>query len=81
MDAETKQVLIALLEVLKEQSIYLHRQRGWITAVADTLESNAELDSVLKAHPFYRQPPRQDENRNDELLRIIDELILKLKVQ
>jgi hypothetical protein len=75
---EQRDVLVAILEILKEQSIYLHRQRGWIAAVADTIELKTDLGDYLKAHPFYSQPPRRDEHNNDALLQRIDALIQRL---
>jgi len=79
MDAETKQVLCSILEMLKDQAIYLHRQHGWLMAVADTVETNADLDAFLKKHPFYRQAPRRDEQRTNEMIQKVDALIQLLK--
>ena len=78
-DLQTNQVLAAILEMLKQQTIYLHRQHGWLIAVADTVESNADLDTFLKKHPFYDQGPRQDAQITDVMIRNIDALIQQLR--
>lgn len=77
-DQETNQVLLAILNVLREQTVYLHRQHGWLIAVADAVETNTDLDAFLKKHPFYNQSPRPDVRITDEMLRTIDALIQRL---
>jgi hypothetical protein len=73
------EILIAVLEVLREQSIYLHRQHGWIIAVAETIEQSPDLVSHLRQHPFFDQGPRPDAYSTAVLLEKIDALIRKLK--
>jgi hypothetical protein len=65
----------------EEQAIYLHRQHGWIIAVAEAVEKHPDLASHLKQHPFYDQGPRQDIDKTLSLIRNIDELIQQLKRQ
>jgi hypothetical protein len=75
------EVLIAVLEVLKEQTIYLHRQHGWLIAVAETVETNPELVAHLKQHPLYDQGPRPDIHITQRLTQKLDALIQQLKLQ
>ena len=79
MDAETKQVLCAILQMMKDQAVYLHRQHGWLIAVADTVETNADLDAFLKKHPFYDLGPRPDVQITNAMIQNIDALIQRLK--
>ncbi len=53
-DRETNGALIAILEILKQEAVYLQRQHGWLIAVAETIEQNPEFASLLKAAPFLR---------------------------
>jgi len=79
-DFPTREVLLSILEMLKQQTIYLHRQHGWLIAVADTLrQQNAEIEKKLMQHPFYDLGPRPDIQITDATIRSIDGLIAQLK--
>jgi len=80
-DLTTNAVLCSILEMMKQQAVYLHRQHGWLIAVAETIEKDAELLAELKQHPFYDQGPRLDARITDAMIRNIDALILQLKAQ
>ncbi|MBZ5549168.1 MAG: hypothetical protein LAO22_14630 [Acidobacteriia bacterium] len=75
----TNQVLVSILQMLKEQAIFAHRQQGWITALWETIERDDELQSRLKQHPRYDQGPQPNLQRIDVLTRNIDALIQRLK--
>ncbi len=79
MDADTKQVLVSTLEILREQTVYAQRLHGWVIAVHETIEHDETLRSVLRAHSFYHQGPRPDIEITAGLIRNIDALIQKLK--
>ena len=51
-DRETNGALIAILEILKQEAVYLQHQHGWLIAVAETIENHPEFASLLKQHPF-----------------------------
>jgi hypothetical protein len=76
---ETNAVLRAILEMLKEEAQYLHRQHRWIIAVSETIEQHPDFAANLKAHPFFDQGPRPDEQRTQTMIRNIDALIRQLK--
>jgi hypothetical protein len=78
MPDPTREILLAVLDVLREQAEYLHRQHGWMIAVAETLR-DADLGEQLERHPFYNQGPRPDFQKTGELLRTIDELRVRLR--
>lgn len=73
------QLLVSLVEILREEAIYLHRQHGWIIAVAETIEKHPDLVQHLKQHPFYDQGCRQDSYKIERLLQSTDALIQQLK--
>jgi hypothetical protein len=73
-ETQTKEVLSAILEVLKQQAIYIDRQHRWIVALGDTIALKTDLDEFLKKHPFYDLGPRPDLDRTLDILRIIDGL-------
>jgi hypothetical protein len=77
----TRDVLCLILEMMKEQAIYLDRQHRWLVAVADTVNRQPDLSAYLKAHPFYDLGPRPDLDRTNEMLQRIDALIRKLMEQ
>jgi hypothetical protein len=77
-DQQTTDVLSAILEMMKQQAIYLHRLHGWLIAVADTVETNSELDAFLKKHPFYNLGPRPDVQITQSTIESIAELVQKL---
>ena len=78
-DLDTNETLRTILEILKQEAKYLHRQHGWLIAVAETIEKNPDLDSQLKQHPFYDQGPRRDTQITDALIRNIDALIQRFR--
>jgi len=78
-DLETNGALIAILEILKQEAVYLHRQHGWLIAVAETIEQHPEFASLLKQHPFYDPTPRPSLQKVDALTRNIDALTQQLK--
>ena len=73
------QLLASMLEILREEAIYLHRQHGWIIAVAETIEKHPDLVQHLKQHPFYDQGYRPDAYKIERLLQSIDVLIQQLR--
>ena len=79
MSQETNQVLRSILEVIREQAIYLHRQHAWIVAIAETIEKNPDLASLLRQHPLYDQGHRLDIYKTELLLQKIDVLIQELR--
>jgi hypothetical protein len=78
-DLPTNEVLRSILEMLKQQTIYLHRQHGWMIALAEAIGKDSALADELKQHPFYDQGPRQDEQITRVMLQNIDALIQQLK--
>jgi hypothetical protein len=78
-DLETNGALIAILEILKQEAEYLHRQHGWLIAVAETIEKHPEFASLLKEHPFYDSTPRPSLQKIVVLTQKIDALIQQLK--
>jgi hypothetical protein len=76
---ETNGALIAILEILKQEAEYLHRQHGWLIAVAETIEKHPEFASLLKEHPFYDPTPRPSLNKITVLTQQIDALVQQLK--
>ena len=78
-DADTKDVLIPVLELMKLEAEYLYRQQCWIVALADTVRKNPQLAAVLEQHPLYDQGPALELRSRDVLLQRLDELIQQLK--
>ena len=78
-DRETNGALIAILEILKQEAVYLQHQHAWLIAVAETIEQNPEFASLLKQHPFYDSTPRPSFQKVAGLTQKIDELIQQLK--
>ena len=78
-DRETNGALIAILEILKQEAEYLHRQHGWLIAVAETIEKHPEFASLLQQHPFYDSSPRPALQKIAGLTGKIDALIQQLK--
>jgi hypothetical protein len=76
-DEQTKTILVAILQMLRAQAEYMHRQHGWMIAVADALRDDG-MTEQLEQHPFYNQGPRPDEKITDATLRRIDGLIREL---
>ncbi len=79
MDEETKEILRFTLESLKQQAIFLDRQYRWIIALAETMETDAGLESQLKKHPLYDLGPEPRLRNIDVMTQNIDALIQKLK--
>jgi hypothetical protein len=75
----TQQVLVSILEMMKQQAIYLHRQHGWLIAVAEAVENNPDLLPYLKQHPFYDLGPRPDVQITQSMIANIDALIQQLR--
>jgi hypothetical protein len=81
MSDPTNQVLLAILEMQKQQALYSHRLHGWLIAIQETVEQDDALRVKLRAHPFYDQHPRPDIQITDGILRRIDALIQQLNLQ
>ena len=78
-DQQTREVLSSILEMMKDQAIYLQRQRAWLTAIADTIASQPDLEASLKANPFFDLAPRRDEQIMHDAIPNIDALIRQLR--
>jgi hypothetical protein len=81
MDHQTNQALCFILEMQKQQALYLDRLHGWIIAIAETLAKQPDLVEHLKQHPFYDQGPLPSLRSTDEMIRNIDALIQQLRLQ
>ena len=77
-DLETKDVLLLNLRMLRELAVYLHRQHGWMIALADAVRERPEMKQALEQHAFYGQGPRPDQQITDNMIRNIDLLIQRL---
>jgi len=78
-DVEMKEILRSILEMLKQQTLFLDRQQGWLIALADTIGKNPAAAESLKAHSFYRPNPQIAIDNIDVMLRKADALIQQLK--
>src|SRR5437879_5091391 len=78
IDPELNQVLVAILRMLRDQAEYMHRQHGWMIALADTLTEDAEIEKRLRQHPFHDQGPRLDEQITRGMIQNIEALIQQL---
>jgi hypothetical protein len=78
-DPQVNQVLVAILEMVKQQAIYSHRLHGWVIAVSETIEKQPNLVEQLRAHPFFDQGPRPDLQTTQYTIQNIDALIHQLK--
>ena len=78
-DLPTNEVLRSILEMLKQQALYLRLQHGWLIAVAETIEKHPQLGADLKQHSFYDQGPQSALQRIDVMIGNIDALIRQLK--
>jgi hypothetical protein len=76
---ETNQVLIAILEMLKQQAQYSYLLHGWVIAVSETIEKSPELKPLLKAHPTYDQGPQPALQGTQHVIGNIDALIRQLR--
>ena len=79
MDTDAKQVLVAILEMQKQQWAYLHRIHGWVISVAETIERQPELADELRRHPTYDQGPLPWLQTSGDAIRHIDALIQQLR--
>lgn len=75
----TNEVLISILGIMKQQIIYMHRQHGWLIAIADAIRQKPELKEVLETHEFYDQGRRPELQSSDTLTQNIDALIQQLR--
>jgi hypothetical protein len=78
-ELQINDVLSSILETQKQLAILAYRQQGWITALWETIQHDAELQSQLKQHPLYDQGPQSASQRTDVLLQNIDALLRLLK--
>jgi hypothetical protein len=78
MEQQTATVLVSILQMLKQQAIYMHRQHGWMIALAETLRDNPEVAKRLEQQTFYDQGPRKDVDITETMIRNIDALIQQL---
>ena len=78
-DLPMQEVMISILQILRQQTNYLHRQHGWLIAVAETVEKHPEFEQSLRQHPFFYQGPREDAQITQSLLQSIDGLIALLQ--
>lgn len=78
-ELETKEILRSVLGLLKMQIAYLHRQHGWVTAIADAMRNDPALAERLEQHPFYDQGPASGIQSTDVMIQNIDVLIQRLK--
>lgn len=81
IDPETKQVLLAILEMQKQQVILSTRLLGWLVAVGDTVRANPAMNEVLTQNPFYYQATIPQLDTTGAMLQHIDALIQQLKLQ
>jgi hypothetical protein len=75
------EVLISILGMMKQQIIYMHRQHGWLIAIADAIREKPELKKALETHEFYDQGRRPDMQSSDVLTQNIDALIQQLRLR
>ena len=78
-ELQTNQVLVAILEMVRDLHVYSERQHRWIAAMAAVIEQDAELGPLLKQNPLYDQGRAQSLRRIDVMLQNIDALIRQLK--
>lgn len=78
-DLQTNEVLCSILEMLKQQAIHADRLRGWLVALAETIETNSTLGSRLKKHQFYDQGRDTRLQSIDVTIQNIDALIRQLR--
>jgi len=78
-DEQTTQVLCEVLEMMKQQAVYLNRQHRWILALGDTIALKTDLEEFLREHPFYGLGPRPDLQITQSMIENIDALIRRLK--
>ena len=79
--SETNAVLIPILETLKQQAIFLDRQHAWIIALAETLRTDARLETRLRQHPLYDLGLEPRLRPSGETIQKLDALIRQLSDQ
>ena len=79
MALQTNDVLVSVLEMLKQQAIFAHRQQTWLTALWETIERSSELQSRLMEHPLYDRGHQPDLKSMHVLTRNVDVLIQQLR--
>ena len=79
MDAETKQVLVSMLEVLKQQMTFLDRQYGWIVAIAESVRADDDIRKRLEQNSQYDQGPQPQLRHIWNTIQNIDALIQQLR--
>ena len=78
-DLPANEVLVAILEMVRDLHVYSRRQHGWIMALADAIAKDPVLGERLQGHPFYDQGPDPSLRSIDVMLQNIDALIQQLK--
>jgi hypothetical protein len=81
MNDPTNEVLVAILEMVRDLHLYSCRQHRWIIALADAIEKDPALEEHLKQHQFYDQGPAPSLRSIDAMTQNIDALIQRLKPQ
>jgi len=79
MDEQTKQVLVAILEAQKLQTLLSQRLLGWLVAIGDTIRQDPALEARLKENPYYRQATTPPLHTIGAMIQNIDALIERLK--
>lgn len=79
MNEETKQVLTAMLEVLKQQMAFLDRQCGWIIAIAESLRADDDIRKRLEQNSQFDQGPQPQLRHIWNTIENIDALIQRLR--
>ncbi len=79
-DIQVNQVLVAILEMLRDLHLYSERQHHWIVALRYAIPpSRTDLDAQLKDHPWFDLGPAPSLRNLDAITQRIDELIRQLK--
>jgi hypothetical protein len=77
-DLPTRDVLIAVLGIQKDQALYLQRLHGWIIAACETIEKHPALRDELQQHPTWNQGPFPYFQTSEQTIPHIDALIRRL---
>lgn len=80
-DHQVNEVLLAILEMQKQQAIASSRILGWFLAVSDTLRKSPDFEAQLRQHPYFDLGPEPNVHTIDEMIQNIDALIQQLKVR
>lgn len=78
-DQRTRQALLSVLDLLKQQALYIDRQHRWIVALASALEAEPALAERLQQHPLYDLGPAPSLRSGVEMSQIIDGIIQQVK--